>query len=178
MPRLDTEQNHWFSTELEPYEPMLRAWLRNRFPCVLSCDDIVQESYLRVLRARKVSVLKAPKAFLFQTALNLALDHLRSHGVSKTTSLSVVQTEEMPDLETAVPELVTRRQELEALRTAIEALPERCRRVVTLVRVYGVPKKEVASRLGISLNTVSNQLAIGLRKCADLMEQYTRERSA
>ena len=50
-------------------------------------EDIVQEAFVRVLRARTTGELQSPKAFLFATARNLALDQLRRHHISRTDSL-------------------------------------------------------------------------------------------
>ncbi|MSU53219.1 MAG: sigma-70 family RNA polymerase sigma factor, partial [Opitutaceae bacterium] len=32
----------WFSEHVLPHEPMLRAWLRSRFPRGVELDDLVQ----------------------------------------------------------------------------------------------------------------------------------------
>lgn len=47
---------------------LLRAWLRSRFPHGVKLDDLVQESFSRVLRARAGgAAMRSPKAFLFAT---------------------------------------------------------------------------------------------------------------
>jgi RNA polymerase sigma-70 factor (ECF subfamily) len=58
---------------------------------------------------------------------------------------------------------------------AIQSLPERCREVMTLRKVYGLPQKEIAARLGISECTVSAQLTIGVRKCTESFARDRRE---
>ena len=65
MPPPDSELGQWFATHVQPHEPMLRAWLRNRFRSEDDLDDLVQESYLRLLRARERGEVASPKAFLF-----------------------------------------------------------------------------------------------------------------
>ncbi len=55
---------------------------------------------------------------------------------------------------------------------AIEALPSRCRQVVILRKLKGVPQKEVATRLGLSEKTVEAQLARGLAR----LEEFLRRR--
>jgi hypothetical protein len=42
----------WFAEEVQPHEASLRAYMRGAFPMVRDVDDVVQESYLRVWRAR------------------------------------------------------------------------------------------------------------------------------
>jgi hypothetical protein len=48
----DTEQNRWFSQEVQPHEPLLRAHLHSAFPSLPDVDDIVQESYFRLIQAK------------------------------------------------------------------------------------------------------------------------------
>jgi len=56
---------------------------------------------------------------------------------------------------------------LQLLIQAIQSLPDRCRQVVTLRKIYGLSQKETAARLDITENTVEVQSAIGLRKCIE-----------
>ena len=79
----DSELGQWFATHVQPHEPVLRAWLRSRFRTE---DDLVQESYLRLLRARERGEVTSPKAFLFTVARDLALDRLRHREVLPTES--------------------------------------------------------------------------------------------
>ena len=52
VPPQDLETARWYDEEFRPHAPALRAWLRAQFPSLLDPDDLVQESYLRLLRAR------------------------------------------------------------------------------------------------------------------------------
>jgi len=159
-----------------PHEPMLRAWLQSRFQSETDFDDILQESYLRVLRAHADGQLQSPKAFLFAIARNLALDRLRHRQVARTDNL--VQNEQWDVLlgDDDVAETVARNQELELLTEAIQSLPDRCRQVFTLRKVYGMAQPDIAKKLGISTHTVSAQLTIGVQKCTEFMARYRREK--
>ena len=75
------EQARWFSEHVQPHEPALRAYLSKRFPSLPDHDDLVQETYVRVLRVEDPARLVHPKAFLFTTARNAALDLFRRNQV-------------------------------------------------------------------------------------------------
>lgn len=60
---------------------MLRAWLRAKFPSLTDPDDLVQETFSRVLQARATAPIASAKAFLFTTARNLALDQVRRQKI-------------------------------------------------------------------------------------------------
>lgn len=166
-----SEDARWFAEEVQPHEPSLRSYLRNVFPSLPDIDDLVQESYARLIRARKAGHVSYAKAFLFTTARNAALDFFRRRkvvsidGVADLAALSVV--EDRPDAADAV----NRQQELALLAEAVGALPSRCRQVLTLRLLYGMPHREIATELRISEHTVKAQLAKGMRRCADYFEQ-------
>jgi len=59
------------------HDSSLKAYLRGSFPSVRDIDDVVQESYLRVWKARASQPIKSAKGFLFTVARRLALDLIR-----------------------------------------------------------------------------------------------------
>lgn len=163
--------SRWFADEVQPHESSLRAYLRNFFPSLPDIDDLVQESYARLIRARQSGGVGYAKAFLFTTARNAALDFFRRRKVvsiepvADLAGLSVL--EDRPD----AAEAVSKQQELELLSQAVRGLPDRCRQVLTLRLMYGMSHREIAAELRISQHTVKAQLAKGMRRCADYFEQ-------
>lgn len=131
---------------------------------------------MRVLRAHDRGDVSSAKAFLFATARNLALDRVRHRHVARAEHL--VENDALHVLEEGegIPETLSRNQELEILTQAIQSLPDRCRQIFTLRKVYGLSQKEIAARLRVSECTVSAQLTIGVRKCTDYMGRCRRER--
>ena len=163
--------SRWFAQEVQPHEGALRSYLRNVFPAFPDIDDLVQESYARLIRAHEKGRVSYAKAFLFTTARNAALDWFRRRnvvaidGVPNLAEMPVI--EDRPD----AAEAVSRQQELSLLADAVRALPERCRQVLTLRLLYGRSQQEIARELGISEHTVKAQLAKGMRRCADFFEE-------
>ena len=172
------DQDRWFAEEIQPHESLLRAWLQRRFASFCEVDDIVQESYLRVMEAAEQGELRSPKAFLFATARNLALDHLRHRNVERMDSLAEIDDLPVMDKEADIPETVARNQEFELLTAAIQSLPKRCRQVITLRKIYGMSQKEVAAELGIAEHTVEAQGTIGLHKLTKFFDRCNRPSSA
>lgn len=160
------ELSQWYLENVQPHESMLTAWLRSKFSSNCDVENIVQESVTRVVNARNNSKIRSPKAFLFATARNLALDSLRHSSVSKTQYLEQNDLMEYVDDSVDIPEEVARNQELEILTQAIQSLPDRCRQIFTLRKVYGMSQKEIGKMMQISEHTVSAQLTIGLKRCS------------
>jgi RNA polymerase sigma-70 factor (ECF subfamily) len=67
----------WFQHDVLPHELALRAYLRGRFPTLPDVDDLIQETYARLLRAREAGELKDARPYLFSTARHAAIDYFR-----------------------------------------------------------------------------------------------------
>jgi len=167
MPPETTEEERWFAENLQPHEAMLRAWLQSRYPSGVDVDDVIQEAFVKVLGARKKSRVNAPKAFLFATARNLALNAIRYTNVRGGDVMPQLDDLEVLDERAGVHETVARNQELEILTKAIQTLPDRCRQIFTLRKVYGMSQRDIAKKLNISARTVNAQISIGVNKVAD-----------
>src|SRR5689334_1896476 len=87
--RENPELTRWFAEEIQPHEPRLRAWLRTRFPQLRDFDDLIQEIYLKLVKAKGAGKWDRPKAYLFTTAKNAALDHCRRRQVVTFERISV-----------------------------------------------------------------------------------------
>lgn len=162
------DQARWFTEEVKLHEPILRGYLRKRFPSLPDHDDIVQEAYTRLLRAEDKGRLTYTKAFLFTVARNVAIDLLRRRPKAEHEPISDITA--MPVLEEAptAEEAIERQQRHEILIEAIASLPDRCREVIMLRHHDGLTYKEIALRLGISANTVKVHMVKGMRDCAAL----------
>jgi RNA polymerase sigma factor (sigma-70 family) len=166
------DPDRWFAEEVQPHEAALRGWLRARFPDAEDVDDVVQESLTRVVRARATVRPGGIKAFLFATARNLVVDQLRRRRVASIESIAEIESLSVYDETPTAAESTARHQEIELLTLAIQSLPDRCRQVLTLRKIYGLSQKDIAAQLGISEHTVEAQVGTGMRRCADFLARY------
>ena len=172
MPPHDPEQARWFAEQVLPHEAALRAWLHARFSSLGDVDDIVQESYERLLRVQETGPIANPRAFLFVSARNFALNQLRRlRREKRDTSVEVDVATAFVDT-AGIPETLARAEDLRLLVEAIHELPGRCREIMTLRKIYGLSQREVATRLGVAEHTVEVQSRIGLRKCSDFFRRH------
>jgi RNA polymerase sigma factor (sigma-70 family) len=163
----DPEQARWFADEVQPHEAALRAFLRSHFPSLPDVDDLVQETFVRLLRAQARGPVTSARGLLFSTARNLALDALRRRQVVTFEPMTEDGDSSVYMDAANVIETVSKQQEFELLTEAIQSLPDRCRQVLTLRAVYGLSQRAIAEKLGISENTVEKQMGKGLRRCGE-----------
>jgi RNA polymerase sigma-70 factor (ECF subfamily) len=165
------ENDRWFVEEVHPHRAVLRAWLQGRYPDAADIDNLVQEAMTRVWRARTEGgrPIGSPRALLFTTARNLAIDQLRRQQRENLEPITELAEKSVFEEAPTPADSTARTQELELLTQAIQSLPDRCRQVLTLRKIYGLPQKEIAARLGITENTVEVQVANGVRRCAEFL---------
>jgi len=162
-------------------QPALLEHLANRYANLkrslvrlLGSDDLagdaLHDTYLRLQRQEDRGPILSPSAYLLRMAVNIAVDIQRR----QSRNLSTDDVEALMELSDPAPgpaQVVEDRVELEALSRIMARLPERRRQVLLLVRWEGLPQKEVAERLGVSLRTVENELKRAHDFCAQMLDK-------
>lgn len=159
------ERASWFAQEVQAHEAAVRGYLRTQFPS-LDPDDVLQESYLKLLRRRTAPEAKSIKAYFFSVARNTAFTLFRRGRLSARSAtaaeLEAAQADPTPDTVEAAD--AQRRTALAV--EAIERLPRRCREIVHRAAFRGMSAEAIGAELGIAPATVRVQLARGIKKCA------------
>jgi RNA polymerase sigma factor (sigma-70 family) len=154
---------------VQPHENNLKLFLRHRFPRLRDVDDVVHDTYLKLLREKAAGNVSSVRGFLFTSIRNAAYDFFRR----KTSHAEIPIAESEADAvvldERNGAEQAVFSEELQLAAEAVEALPSRCREVMKLRKVYGLSYREIAERLGIEESTVSNQLMKGYRLCREYL---------
>lgn len=173
MPPPPPSPTRWFAEEIQPHEPALRSYLRGSFPAVRDVDDVVQVSYLRIWKTCTTQSVLSAKAFLFTVARRIALNVVRKNRHAPFVDLGDFAAsrvlEEKPD---ACDQLIIQ-ERINLLADALLTLPPRCRDVVILHKVKGLPQREVAAQLGISERTVESHVRTGVARCTAYLQTRT-----
>ena len=128
--------------------------------------DISQDTFLKAWRS--IGSFRgdcALSTWLCRIALNCCCDHARSAKRHRVLSLTVQEDEDskvldIPDTDvTAMPEEeLTRQTEIEAVREAIDSLPEDQKMIITMRDITGLSYAEIAGTLGLEMGTVKSRI--------------------
>jgi RNA polymerase sigma factor (sigma-70 family) len=165
------ERNAWLAKEILVHERALRGYLSRFFQDVADVDDVIQETYARLLSLTESAAMAVRNwhAFLFTSARNVALDRIRKARVVSLDALAEMGSTDVLDHAPTADEALNARQEVALLLESIASLPDRCREALTLRKLYGLSQREIAERLSISESTVEKHVAYGVRLCAERM---------
>lgn len=140
-------------------------------------EDIVQETYVRVCQIENKDVIREPQSFMFRTAKNLALDHVKraeSRLTAGTDAIDDIQASDFmssSEVDSTYTQVVSD-EEFVLFCEAVRELPKQCRRAFILKKVYGYTLKEIMAEMGVGQPTVETHIVNGTKKCV----QYLRER--
>ena len=132
-------------------------------------EDVVQEAFLSLWKRRRELIIHTSvDHYLMRSVYNLALQHhTRMHQQQPLSDLFPKGTEGEGWPEGFSDEEVRR---LEMVHTAIEQLPEQCRRIFLLNKREGLRQKEIAAMLSLSIKTVDTQITRAVRKIKEYVQ--------
>jgi RNA polymerase sigma-70 factor, ECF subfamily len=139
----------------------LRSYVVRTLGSTTNADDIVQETFLRLLRkpvpTRDDDELRA---YVFRIASNLVIDHWRAHRRESTS--------EVPDRGASGPDQGLRMD----VKRLFARLKPRERQLVWLAHVEGASHKEIAVALGLRAGSVRVLLSRARHHLARLLRDH------
>ncbi len=155
-------QNNEFVLSLfREHQISLLKYLTARFRDREDAAEIAQEAWLRIHRLKDPQSLHNPKAFLFQTASNLAVDRLRKELLAK--KFLDVESAENGDVSPSVEQSVTAQEALQQIAIALDQLPVKCQHAFLLHRGRDMSYPEIAKELGVSTSMVEKYIIQALK---------------
>lgn len=157
----------------EEVAPGLRRFL-TRFGPAISPEDVTQDAFAR-LAAVPAGSVGAPRAWLFRTAHNIAINELKRQKTAATDAVGDIAALEHPCDAPSPEDLAVRGDEAERLRAILALLPERQRVSLILFKVEGLSHKEIGRRLGVSHRTVERYIADAIAHCHAYLSAFRAE---
>ena len=133
-------------------------------------EDVVQESFLALWRqAPRLDAKRGLRSYLMTIVHNKAVDRLRQRGRRPEAVLNEDAPFKAPD--SVDPELqAVRLTESEAVRAAMDDLPQDQRRAVELTYFLGMTTNDAATALGVPVGTVKSRLRLALGRMRRRLE--------
>ncbi|NDV67975.1 RNA polymerase sigma-70 factor [Dysgonomonas sp. 25] len=149
---------------------------------VLSTEDaenIVQDIFLKLWEKQELlPLVENINAYLFKLIRNRCLDYLKHQlSVEKYTkntqdAFRLELSLKLHSLDQFDEDIFANENIDKVIMDAINELPDRCREIFMLSKIEGLKYKEISARLGISVNTVENQIGIALKKLRLKLKHY------
>ncbi len=129
-------------------------------------EDLVQDSFVRLLQASATEAPDNPRAWLYRTGANLAADAYDHRQVRERVHVDWPEyADEVPDHPADPARHVEASQQLRHVWAALQRLPEPCRQAFLLNRLDGMSQRAIAAHLGIGEKTVERHILRALEAC-------------
>ncbi len=142
-------------------------------------EDIAQEAFLRIYRARKsYKPLAQFKTWLYRIVYNLVVNEANARKRNAALSLERLRGAEegtffLEDENAPIPEKELERAELLAkVREAVLDLPEKQRMALVMNKYHDMPYVEVAEAMGLSVAAVKSMLFRAREKVRNKLVRY------
>lgn len=148
------------------YTPLLRfaqTFVHDR----QSAEEIVSDVMMKIWEKRKdLQSISNLRVYLYVSTKNSSLNFLAKQKKVEMVSIEHLNLDFVSNALNPEQLMITAEM-MRRINYAISQLPPRCKLVFKLVKEDGLPYKEVADILDISIKTIDNQLAIALRKISE-----------
>lgn len=146
---------HSVGTAFRKYYLELRRYVQQKYARAGEADDIVQDAFQNILSAGKIDSLENPRAYLYKTARNIALNRLRQ----KDCHLGVfVELEEQDVMSEPLDQQIVAEIDVRHVGRALDRLPEKDRTTFLMNRMDGKSYKQISEELGITVSSVEKRM--------------------
>lgn len=155
------EQNQIATAFLSCRDALVRSILKM---CIRQedVDDILQESYVRLMDANEKRSITSPQGYLFVVSRNLVIEKLSrsSREINMEINDAMMGSVDLPADQTLYYQ-----RKYEMLGLALRALPEKQRRAILLRKYFGMSHTEIARKMKVSVSSVEKYIASGIKEC-------------
>lgn len=175
-----------FDRIVERYSGQVFALLTRFLGPVAQREDLVQEVFLRLIRARDRYQPSARfSTWLYRIVFNLAANEREKARLRNNVSLDAMDptgegsSYEPEDTEALLPsEALERDDAVRAVQDAIARLPQRQRMALILAKYEGLPYSEIGEVLGSNEKAVKSMIHRARENLRSMLSRYLTEETA
>lgn len=149
----------------ETYRQDILSFLRSRVATPEQADDLLQQTFLRVLQRTNWAEVEHPKSYLKTTARHVLADFYRQRNARHGDAVVEFEEDQHSDDTYSPGRLLQSHDYMRLLADALQSLSPQVQKAFILSRVYGHTYAEVGRALSISPRTVEKHVAKGLATC-------------
>jgi len=151
------------------YSPRLMPFLIRLLGDRDSAEEVIQEIFLKVWLFRdSLSDVGNPRNWLFRATANTARDWLKKQAAARRKLEEGWRRTPIED--SAPPDRTDLQALTEVIKQTVLSFPPQRRRIYELSREEGMKPAEIATQLGLSVNTVKNTLVAALKAIRENVE--------
>jgi len=156
------------------------AWAKRHAPDEETAEDVLQDAFIRAIaNANAFSVVEDAAAWIFSTLRNRLIDIVRGESSRRKAGVVNLSRETFEAIASAAgfdpQDKILRSELVEALETAMAALPGEQRDVILAQTLDGSTFAELAEKTGISIDTLMARKRRALRKLAAALEYWMED---
>lgn len=131
-------------------------------------EDVVQTAFTRY--AEVTSTVENPRAFLYRSCSNIAIDQIRRRQVQLSYAQKVIDSEASRTEELGPEREVEGRQRLGIVSRALWAMPSKRRKLLIMHRFDGLSYAEIGRQVNLSESVVRKHISNALADCQKALQ--------
>lgn len=158
-------RDEYVKTLYNKYHRNLLQYLRRILPDVQEADEILQETYIRLLQQESLDKFEAnARAYLFTVATNLVRDSLRKRSRQHQQNHISFNESQVEDNSPSVDEMASWEETFTALKQVLLSLPPLTREIFILHRFEQMTYPEISQALRIHTRTVERHMHNAIKR--------------
>ncbi|AVD92768.1 MULTISPECIES: sigma-70 family RNA polymerase sigma factor [Pseudomonas] len=151
--RLYTQHRSW-----------LKRWLMKRLGEAADADDLAQDTFVRIMRARRpLNDVQRPLAYLATIANSLLINRWRRLAVERAYTEALAAQPEQYEISAEERHLLI--ETLTQLDELLHGLSPRVREIFLLSQLDGLTYKQIAAQLALSVDQVQRAMLKAFDRC-------------
>lgn len=142
----------------------LYGWLCKKLKNQAKAEDILQDTFTKILSLQRLAYIEEPKAYLTRTANRLIIDQARKEKIEQIY-LEYLHEVQLDHYDYSTEDILIAVDILNTIAHLLNGLEERTRQVLLMHHLDGMTQMEIAQILKVSRKTIQTDLIKAMVYC-------------